>query len=65
MGQGRRPDPPLNGGAGGTASLVPPYVGAQPPERLGDLAVRLFSPAYGGQPLSLPEREIDEPQRLE
>lgn len=31
------------------------------PERLGDLAVRLFSPAYGGAELELPEREIHEP----
>jgi len=35
------------------------------PERLGDLAVRLFSPAYGGAPLVLPERESDEPLTLE
>jgi hypothetical protein len=34
---------------------------AAAPERLGDLAVRLFSPAYGEPPLSLPEREAHEP----
>jgi plasmid stability protein len=31
------------------------------PERLGDLAVTLFSPAYGGDPLPLPERDTSEP----
>ena len=31
------------------------------PERLGDLAVRLFAPAYGGAKLELPERKINEP----
>jgi plasmid stability protein len=31
------------------------------PERLGDLAVRLFAPAYGGEEFKLPEREVDEP----
>jgi antitoxin FitA len=31
------------------------------PERLGDLAVRLFSPAYSGEDLELPEREIRDP----
>jgi plasmid stability protein len=31
------------------------------PERLGDLAVRLFGPAYGGAELELPEREISDP----
>ncbi len=31
------------------------------PERLGDLAVRLFTPAYGHEGLTLPEREISEP----
>lgn len=31
------------------------------PERLGDLAVRLFAPAYGEPALELPEREIHEP----
>ena len=30
------------------------------PERLGDLAVRVFSPAYGGTELDLPEREVTE-----
>ena len=34
---------------------------AAAPERLGDLAVRLFSPAYGEPPLTLPERETHEP----
>lgn len=31
------------------------------PTRIGDLAVNLFSPAYGGEPLHLPERETTEP----
>ena len=31
------------------------------PERLGDLAVRLFAPTYGGPELELPERIITEP----
>jgi plasmid stability protein len=31
------------------------------PERVGDLAVALFSPGYGDEPLHLPEREITEP----
>ncbi|MBK1631615.1 hypothetical protein CKO31_12845 [Thiohalocapsa halophila] len=31
------------------------------PARVGDLAVDLFSPAYGGEPLHLPERETTEP----
>jgi hypothetical protein len=34
---------------------------AAAPERLGDLAVRLFAPAYGEPALELPEREIQEP----
>jgi len=34
------------------------------PERLGDLAVRMFSPAYGGPELELPPREVDEPLEL-
>ena len=33
-------------------------------ERLGDLAVRLFAPAYGGQELELPERKITDPIQL-
>jgi plasmid stability protein len=37
---------------------------AATPERLGDLAVRLFSPAYGGDELILPERETHEPLDL-
>lgn len=31
------------------------------PENLGDLAVRLFSPAYGNEELNLPERETHKP----
>lgn len=31
------------------------------PEQLGDLAVRLFSPTYGGPELELPDRESHEP----
>ena len=31
------------------------------PENLGDLAVRLFSPAYGNDELPLPARETHEP----
>ena len=31
------------------------------PERLGDLAVRLFAPAYGGPELELPERISTDP----
>ncbi|MFT4940315.1 MAG: plasmid stability protein [Paraglaciecola sp.] len=31
------------------------------PENLGDLAVKLFSPAYGNDELILPERETHEP----
>lgn len=31
------------------------------PARVGDLAVELFSPAYGGEPLHLPERDTTEP----
>lgn len=31
------------------------------PECLGDLAVRLFSPAYNGEELQLPGREVHEP----
>ena len=34
------------------------------PERLGDLAVQIFSPAYTGPRLELPEREIQEPMRF-
>ena len=34
------------------------------PERLGDMAVRLFSPAYGGEPLTLPEREVYGPMEF-
>ena len=34
---------------------------AAAPESLGDLAVRLFSPAYGGEELVLPKRETSEP----
>ena len=31
------------------------------PDRLGDLAVRLFSPAWGGPGLELPDRETPDP----
>ena len=31
------------------------------PERLGDLAIQLFSPAYAGPRLELPERETQDP----
>ena len=31
------------------------------PENLGDLAIGLFSPAYGGDPIILPERDRDSP----
>ncbi len=31
------------------------------PESLGDLAVLLFSPAYGGENLVIPKRETSEP----
>ncbi|NEX23781.1 hypothetical protein G3480_26545 [Thiorhodococcus mannitoliphagus] len=31
------------------------------PDRLGDLAVQCFSPAYTGSQLELPEREIHDP----
>ncbi len=31
------------------------------PEQLGDLAVRLFSPAYGEEEITLPERETSDP----
>ena len=34
------------------------------PERLGDLAVRLFSPTCGGEELVLPERETHDPVDL-
>ena len=34
------------------------------PERLGDLAVRLFAPAYGGTELELSERKITEPMEF-
>jgi plasmid stability protein len=34
---------------------------AATPERLGDLAVRLFSPAYGEEALVLPKRQTSEP----
>ena len=34
---------------------------AMTPDRLGDLAVRLFSPAYGDEDLALPERQTSEP----
>ena len=34
------------------------------PERLGDLAVRLFAPAYGGLELELPDRKITAPMEF-
>ncbi len=34
------------------------------PERMGDFAVRLFSPAYGDDELILPERETSEPMEF-
>lgn len=34
------------------------------PEHLGDLAVRLFSPAYGEEKFSLPEREVSAPMEF-
>ena len=34
------------------------------PESLGDLAVRLFSPSYGGEELVLPRRETSEPMEF-
>ncbi len=37
---------------------------AAAPESLGDLAVRLFSPAYGGEELVLPSRETSEPMEF-
>ena len=35
------------------------------PEHLGDLAVRLFSPAYGGAKLELPKREAHDPMEFQ
>jgi len=35
------------------------------PENLGDLAVRLFSPAYGVDELNIPPREVHEPLKLQ
>ena len=37
---------------------------AATPERLGDLAVRLFSPAYTKEELVLPERQTSEPMEF-
>ena len=34
------------------------------PDRLGDLAVRLFSPVWGGAALELPEREVHDPMEF-
>ena len=34
------------------------------PERPGDLAIRLFAPAYGGAELELPERKINGPMEF-
>ncbi len=38
--------------------------GVAAPERLGDLAVRLFSPAYTGEELDIPVREVSEPMEF-
>jgi len=35
------------------------------PEHLGDLAVRLFSPAYGDNELQIPAREVHESLKFE
>ena len=35
------------------------------PEHLGDLAIRLFSPAWGGADLELPEREVEPPMKFQ
>ena len=37
---------------------------AAAPESLGDLAVRIFSPAYGGEELLLQRRETSEPMEF-
>lgn len=37
---------------------------AAAPESLGDLAVRIFSPAYGGEELVLQRRETSEPMEF-
>lgn len=34
------------------------------PERLGDMAVRFFNPAYGGEELPLPRRKPHEPMKF-
>ena len=34
------------------------------PDRIGDLAVRLFSPAWGSEELELPEREVHAPMEF-
>jgi len=34
------------------------------PERVGDLAIRLFSPTYDGAELELPKRELHQPMRF-
>jgi plasmid stability protein len=34
------------------------------PDRLGDLAVRLFSPGWGEAELALPEREVHDPMEF-
>jgi plasmid stability protein len=34
------------------------------PENLGDLALRLFSPAYGGDELAIPDRELHNPVKF-
>ncbi|MGB0513790.1 MAG: FitA-like ribbon-helix-helix domain-containing protein [Wenzhouxiangellaceae bacterium] len=35
------------------------------PENIGDLAVELFSPAWGDEEFSLPEREVEPPVDLD
>jgi len=34
------------------------------PDRIGDLAVRFFSPAWSGEELELPEREVHAPMEF-
>ena len=34
------------------------------PEKLGDFAVRLFAPVYGGPELELPERQTTDPMKF-
>ena len=39
-------------------------VAVSAPERLGDFAVELFSPAYGGDELELPARQTSSPMEF-